>query len=1002
MRVLSTQPFKLIYSITDEEYIGTVIEPHVVQLSSNGQLSLTHQRLFNQTAPNFEEGLTENDIKAIACLDEISPEALFKKFRDIALVPKKTVKSIDFYRKYFNEQLHQLYIRPFIEKKINEALLYIDTTRVYSAGKDGNPAHKELLVEQTPATVLFHFRRNIEGTRYFATIKHGESRVDYMKTCTRILSNNPAWLMADSKLFCFDEGVEAKRFSPFLKQKWIEVKPQSEEKYFKTFVVPLLEKFDVYAEGFQIVNEKVHASPVISIQQWNDKYYLAIGFTYADQYFNFNNSKKIHVKITQQQGEFTFHKIKRSAAWEKSKVESIERLQLKLYEGSLYYFKNADLYNTIEWINNNKNTLIDLGFKIEQQLSKKYFIGSQNIEIDFKANNDWFDLTIVVKFGEFNIPFIDLKKYITSNQREFSLPNGDIAIIPEAWFARYYSLFENGEQDKNKLKLKKYHVGILQALWSSTDLKNNIWEEKLKKFVEPKEEPIPIDFKADLRKYQKEGYDWMYFLKNNHFGGILADDMGLGKTIQTLCLLQNELELKNKKKNASIPSKLIYQTPKPDQLNIFSEINKEKDSNLLSDKEYINIPNPSLLIVPTSLVFNWKSEAQKFAPNLKTYIYIGTNRIKDLTFFYEYDLIITTYGILRSDADLFKDHNFNYIILDESQAAKNPSSVTAKALLKLRANFKLALTGTPVENSVNDIWTQMNFVNPGLLGSLQYFQDTYVNPIEKEHNQEKAVKLQQILNPFILRRKKEMVATDLPEKTEYIRYCEMDPVQKDYYEEIKSFYRNEILKTIEEDSFSKNKLSVLQGLTKLRLIANHPKLNDSSYEGGSTKFHDVVHMAKSILSQGHKIIIFSQFVKHLDIYKQYFNENEIPFEYLDGSSSASERSNSVNNFQQNKSINIFLISLKAGGFGLNLTAADYVFLLDPWWNPAIEKQAQDRSHRIGQDKNVFIYKFITKDTIEEKILALQDKKSRLAESIIHAEETLIKKINPNELLELLS
>ena len=193
----------------------------------------------------------------------------------------------------------------------------------------------------------------------------------------------------------------------------------------------------------------------------------------------------------------------------------------------------------------------------------------------------------------------------------------------------------------------------------------------------------------------------------------------------------------------------------------------------------------------------------------------------------------------------------------------------------------------------------------------------------------------------------------------------------------------------------------MKGLTKLRLIANHPKLNDSSYEGGSTKFHDVVHMAKSILSQGHKIIIFSQFVKHLDIYKQYFNENEIPFEYLDGSSSASERSNSVNNFQQNKSINIFLISLKAGGFGLNLTAADYVFLLDPWWNPAIEKQAQDRSHRIGQDKNVFIYKFITKDTIEEKILALQDKKSRLAESIIHAEETLIKKINPNELLELL-
>lgn len=990
MRVVTTEPFQLVYTIIDIDYIGTVLEPHVVQMNGNGQLSLTHQRVFSQTAHSFSEVLDEIDFKIIDILDEMSPEALFRRFRDIAQVPKKNIKTADFFRKYYNDNLHQLYGRPFIEKKIKEALELMTDKPLYLTGKDGNPASRAVHMEPEQASVLFHFRRNEEGTRYFATIKHKGIRVDYMKPETRIICNHPARILVDQTLLQFPDEVEAKRLSPFLKQKWVEVKPQSEEKYFKTFVVPLLERFDVQAEGFEVINEKATASPTISLQHWNERYYLSVGFQYGDQYFSYNSSKKVHVKLETKGNHFVFHKIRRAANYESTVVGVLEKLGLKLYEGSLFSVASGDLYQTLEWLSLHKEELLSQGFKIEQNLTKKYFIGSQQLSVDFTSENDWFDLNVVIMFGSFQIPFLQLKKYILSGIREFELPNGDIAVIPESWFAQYAPLFEFSSEEDGSMRLKKHHVGLLQALWKSDEHRKETWTEKLKKYSEAPPELLPVRFKAELRNYQRAGFDWFCMLKKNGFGGILADDMGLGKTIQTLCLLQKEKELQETAPilNVEKGSGKQHQT-----FDLFS-----------SNSEVLLRPNiaASLLVVPTSLLHNWKSEASKFAPELNILLHAGTHRTKNMQLFSDYDLIITSYGILRSDADLFREFNFHYIILDESQAAKNPQSVTARALLKLRSNHRIALTGTPVENSVTDLWTQMNFVNPGLLGSYHYFQENFALPIEKEHNIEVSRRLQQLIQPFVLRRTKEMVATDLPEKVEFVRYCEMDSDQQELYDETKSFYRNELLKNIEEANFIKNKLSVLQGLTKLRLIANHPILTDEQYEGSSTKFHDVVHMTQNALSHGHKIILFSQFVKHLAVYKKYFDTHGIVYEYLDGSSSSEERKKSVDRFQSDTKVSVFLISLKAGGFGLNLTAADYVFLLDPWWNPAVERQAQDRSHRIGQEKNVFIYKFITKDTIEEKILSLQDRKTKLAESIITAEESLLKKIKPNELLELLS
>jgi SNF2 family DNA or RNA helicase len=403
--------------------------------------------------------------------------------------------------------------------------------------------------------------------------------------------------------------------------------------------------------------------------------------------------------------------------------------------------------------------------------------------------------------------------------------------------------------------------------------------------------------------------------------------------------------------------------------------------------------------MPTSLIYNWIAEAEKFAPELKILVHTGTFRNKAVERFMEYDVVFTTYGITRVDIDLIKNLYFEYIILDESQNIKNPASKSYKAVKQLKAKHKLILSGTPVENSVNDLWTQMSFINPGLLGNQHYFQSDFVTPIEKKKDEEKARKLQVLIKPFVLRRTKDQVATELPEKTEQLFFCQMSEEQAQYYEKVKSQYRNELLMSIESGTYSRSHVQVLQGLTKLRQIANHPQMIDNSYEGDSSKFENVIHTLENVLSRGHKVLVFSQFVKQLEIYRNYFDGENIPYAYLDGATR--NRGDVVNEFRENPDIKLFLISIKAGGVGLNLTEADYVFILDPWWNPAVEQQAIDRTHRIGQDKKVFIYKFITKDSVEEKILALQNRKKSVAESLITTEESFVKSLTAEDIREIL-
>ncbi|WP_316840823.1 DEAD/DEAH box helicase [Pedobacter gandavensis] len=963
LRVDSSKPCKIVYSLCKHEFFGYLIEPHIVQLNPQGDFSLTYQRIFSHTASEFAAHLKEKDFKLIKILDETEQDFIIKKYH------KKPIRPVEFFSKFFNDKFLEG-VRPKIEKKLAEALELIKKDgALYLMDSDGWPAERKIELAAEPATVLFHFRRNAMETRYFPTIKYQGMRIDFMFKEAQVVSNQPAWLLLNDVLYFFEQDIEGKKLLPFLNKRYITIPKSTEGAYFEKFVAPLIEKYHVYAEGFDIKTEKHEPTAVIKV------IYVDAGISQLQLYFKYDthafamgNEKKVTVHIEKEEDNYIFTRIKRDATWEKQKFNFLTALGLKKvsplhHNLELPAERDEDQsYAVLNWVNEHIEQLKAEGFEIEQdQGAKKFQFASNKIDFEIKEDNDWFDINAIVYFGSHPIPFIALKQHILHKKREFTLPDGSIAIIPEKWFSQYGSLFSLSDGGK-ELKLKKHHIGLINEL-AEDGIANVTLSRKLQRlndFENIADTKMPVHFKGDLRSYQKAGYNWFSFLREYNFGGCLADDMGLGKTIQTLAMLQKI---------------------------------KEED-------EEQQTKSTSLIIMPTSLIYNWLNEAKKFTPKLKIHAHTGSSRNKDISQFAKYDIIITTYGITRVDIDLLKDYYFNYIILDESQNIKNPSSKSFKAVKALKSRHKLILSGTPVENSVSDLWTQLTFLNPGLLGTQSFFNEEYVQAIEKRKDEEKARKLQAIIKPFVLRRTKEQVASELPAKTEQVIYCDMSEDQAAYYEKTKSAYRNDLLSSMDDGTYAKKQVQLLQGLTALRQLANHPVMIDDTYASDSGKFENVIHTLDNVLKGGHKVLIFSQFVKHLNIFKQYFEKEEISFSYLDGATK--NRGEIVAEFQENTELKVFLISIKAGGVGLNLTQADYVFILDPWWNPAVEQQAIDRTHRIGQEKKVFIYKFIAKDTVEEKILALQNRKKRLASSLITTEESFFKSLSKEDIAEILN
>jgi len=597
------------------------------------------------------------------------------------------------------------------------------------------------------------------------------------------------------------------------------------------------------------------------------------------------------------------------------------------------------------------------------QLKKfKYNPNRGAIKIRASSGIDWFDMKVEIAFGDQFASLADVRKAILKKQNYVQLGDGTLGMLPEEWLEKYASLFKFGQVKGEELKLSKLHFSLIDDLYSQIDdekIQQEIQEKKQKLlyFKEIKEVPLPTNITATLRDYQLEGYKWLHFLDEFSWGGCLADDMGLGKTLQVLTFLQ---EQKNR-----------Y----PQSVN--------------------------LVVVPTTLLFNWQAEVDKFAPELRIHLHRGIGRQRDMGFLKTCDIVLTTYGTLRSDIETFKKVAFNYVVLDESQAIKNPDSLTSKAVKLLTAKNRLVMTGTPVENNTFDLFSQMDFLNPGLLGGQEFFRTEFATPIDKFRDEDKARELRKLIYPFLLKRTKEEVAKDLPDKTETILYCEMGPKQRKVYETFRESFRQKIVDKMAVEGKEKSSFLILEALLKLRQICDSPALlsDDADYGDESAKLDEIIREIEENAGN-HKILIFSQFLKMLDLIRQHLNKAGIPYEYLDGSTQ--DRASRVRNFQESQQCRVFLMSLKAGGVGINLTEADYVYLVDPWWNPAVEQQAIDRAHRIGQEKKVFAYKMICKDTVEEKILLLQAKKKDIAKDLISTEQGLIKTLTQDDIVGLFS
>ncbi len=600
-----------------------------------------------------------------------------------------------------------------------------------------------------------------------------------------------------------------------------------------------------------------------------------------------------------------------------------------------------------------------LGFA---QLKKlKYNPNRAKINIKASSGIDWFDLEVLITFGEQSVNLKDVRKAIFNKQHYIRLGDGSLGILPQEWIEKYASVLKMGDMKGDKLRLSQFHISLIDELYNEIDGNEALYKlmekrNRLRNFESIQDIPLPGNSIAVLRGYQQSGYNWLNFLDEFGWGGILADDMGLGKTVQAITFLQKQTE------------------------------NKDK---------------PNLVVVPKSLVFNWQKECEKFAPELPVLVYYGAQRRSLQPEIKKHALTITTYGAVRSDIAEFREIDFNYIILDESQAIKNPDALVSKAVKLLKADNRLTLTGTPIENNVFDLYSQIDFLNPGMLGNVEFFKREFANPIDREKDAHATAQLRKLVYPFILRRTKEEVAKELPEKSESIIYCEMDKHQRRVYDGFKDKYRNMVLGKIDTDGISNAGIYILEGLMKLRQICDSPSLLNEKEDFG----HESVKLAELIPriqedSGRHKILVFSQFLGMLDLIRKELEKMHIPYEYLDGQTT--DRQERVERFQNNDSVRVFLMSLKAGGVGLNLTAADYVYIVDPWWNPAVEAQAIDRTHRIGQEKPVFAYKMICKDTVEEKILQLQDKKKALAKDIVHVESGFVKALTRDDVVSLFS
>jgi non-specific serine/threonine protein kinase len=983
-------PYLLFFSLQNTSYAATEtwqISPHKLHLNALPEEMIRANGQFDeQAAYAFIENNPELIPQIKSPYSSINPRGCCNCGEESVVLANMMIERSRSYQYYYHGSPLEEYL----------ALIQSTHSPLFLRGVDG-VFEENLEVERGQAEMCFDIARGSQGIRISARIvlggrsfplslpdehtdeetekaltpaKQGHSQERSGETGIQFISSHPLWILTDRSLIRMKDDEQSELLEMWIQKPEVVIPAEDEDRFLQKFYLPMARK--VRLEGDLVAWETVEAQPVrrVYLSDAKGKLQAQLRFGYGDYEVIYEAGQQAEA-ILRKENSWTLVRVLRQVDFEEETFKALSSSTYRLKRapkpaksGNFVLRANA---HPVDFLMYSVPRLAQGGFEVYGEEGLKTAHVNRNrptLSFNVSSGIDWFDVKTVVSFGDLEVTLKEVRRALRKKERYVKLADGSIGELPPEWLERYKHLFALGEETAEGVRLSNHHLTLIDQLLENserarTDLEFERRRQRLHSFSGITPVDLPVGFSGELRPYQKAGYDWLHFLREFNFGGCLADDMGLGKTVQVLVFLQSLKEGCG-------------------------------DRDRQSSQEMAS----SLVVVPRSLLVNWQREAARFTPGLKILEYFEANRPKDLEIFDQVDVVITTYGVMLRDIELLRSYTFNYVLLDESQAIKNPMALTSKAARSLKARHRLALTGTPVENSTVELWSQFAYLNPGLLGNLEYFKTEFGTPIEKKSDENAAQFLRKMVYPFILRRTKDQVAPELPPRSERILYADMEPAQHKLYNRTRDYYRGLIMGMLDQEGLNRSRMKILEGLLRLRQISNHPLLMDSKFRGESGKFDLLLETLETLRSEGHKALVFSQFVQMLRLVRQPLDQQKTPYAYLDGHTH--NRQDIVDAFQTDENIPFFLISLKAGGQGLNLTAADYVIHIDPWWNPAVEMQASDRTHRIGQDKPVFVYKLITRDSVEEKILNLQEHKKELVEQLITTESGFFKSLTPED------
>ena len=877
---------------------------------------------------------------------DFKKETLLKKFDKSKKI--KTVADL-----LINKEVNKI-VRAFLENKTDQFLTICVENKVpLSLHLDHNKAFYAAAIQaQTEALEpILRFDKTDIGIEYILQLTDNQEVYSPCNHAIHLLVDAPSWIVIDKKLFRVNH-INSNKLKPFLKSKAVFIPNTMVIDYFNKFIKSIVQKVTVEANGFTVkTKNKVERCSVTVINNFfKNRYELSLNFDYGGFLFESSALKQAHSLLDIiSVDNITVTHFKRNIDDEMLFEQQLQLFGFEKTYDNNFYLNSTDSFAAVQYIIDNSALFKQHNFGIIDPHidGKRVQTNTASLLATSQEKPDWFDLKMVVVCGDFQFSFSKIINHIKTKNRLFALDDGTYFLIPAEWMTQYAPLSNFARLDNDRLLLPKANYNLIQnsSFFSTTETTAELPILEISKLV-----------KATLRPYQLEGVKWLFNHYLNNLGACLADDMGLGKTLQTLATL------------VAVQHDLSFKT----------DVTTNLESDLFSETTPKQHALKALIVLPASLLFNWYNEAKKFTPHFKIITYIGSKRTEIFNRLKNYDLVFTTYAIVSKDIALFKKMTFTYLILDESQYIKNKGSQIFKNINTINATRKISLSGTPIENSLSDLWSQMQFINPDILGSYAFFQKYFQIPIQKNADQDKIAELKQMISPFILRRTKKQVLTELPDYSETIFLTEMSTEQQKQYEQEKSNARNQLLHI----DANTNKINILNALMRLRQWSNHPKMIDQNSEIESGKFADVTNYLETLVKSNQKVLIFSSFVSHLSLYKNWSDKNSYLCSYITGATPRADREMEVNRFKNNPNVTLFFLSIGTGNVGLNLQEASFVVFLDPWWNPFKEIQAISRAHRMGQQSKVEVVKFIAKNTIEEKIIELQKAKKILADDII--------------------